>query len=280
MPPRKTGPFFFDLVTGADQRLKNQADRRSPPGLFQRAVLKALDTRPTNSKFAGTQALARDGRHKKFNATLSVGPAVMELHVLSDEEEHGNDWIKAGFNPSEIQTSIKAQWAEHVIPGRSDRPMHYVSTENLSMKFELFWDAAMPGLRGGAVNPDASKLTGEGITPIDKARNFVMALPYPLASTATIQLNAPPRVLFFWPGYLSLTGVVMSVDIRDEDWWAVPNGVQLRRFRASFDVRAIRDVRSQSKPLDFKDVKLVGMQRDKLPGRALESSAGDEEGGG
>jgi hypothetical protein len=101
--------------------------------------------------------------------------------------------MTAQFNPAEFEEVIKVKWARFSSPGLSHERMHYDQTENYKTTFELIYDALAGG---GSVDGNLD------------ARNFLMSLCYAKAGARTVSDGEASRVLFVWPGMISITAVI------------------------------------------------------------------------
>ncbi len=165
--------------------------------------------------------------------TLTQRMSITDLsRVVSDDDPDLPHSFEAHFNPSEMRETIKVVWSEIPIPGMSQKRLQYHLTENVPFQFDLHFDAlqaASNGLRGH-----------EGPSGIAQARRFLQSLCYAKAGAQNVQDGAPPRVLFHWPNFLTLTCV-----IDQEDWHYTmfqTDGAP-RQFTCSMKLKEIRDTR-------------------------------------
>jgi len=129
--------------------------------------------------------------------------------------------IECLFNPTQLTEKIGVTWNRLVVPGLSHHVLQFQSTSNRELaSIELYFDRFAAAARGD---------------DILRARDFIRALavPDPL-------VGAPPRTLFIWPGTLTLTCVVASVELTYRQF-ATDGSVQV--FTAALTLHEILDVR-------------------------------------
>lgn len=167
-------------------------------------------------------------------------PDRMEIHDLSrlldDQDSDLPNFLEAHFNPKEVKETIKATWTEVPIPGMSHKRLHYHLTENVPFRFDLVFDTLQ--LVGGNTLRGSAEVDGT-----DMARRFLQSLCYPKVDAQSVQDGAPPRVLFYWPNFLSITCVV-----EQEEWTYQlfhTDGTP-RRFTCSMSLKEIRSTRLSS----------------------------------
>lgn len=148
--------------------------------------------------------------------------------IVQDDDPSLPLALEAHFNPSEMRETIKAIWSEIPIPGMSHKRLQYHLTENVPFQFDLHFDALqMTG---------ASTYRGlEGPAGVSQARRFLQSLCFARSGE-----QAPPRVLFFWPNFLSITCVVTQEDWR---YTMFQTDGTPRRFTCSMLLKEIRDTR-------------------------------------
>jgi len=98
------------------------------------------------------------------------------------------------FNPTEFSRTLEVEYAKQTVPGLSHKIMQYVSTGNSAFEMELFFDAD---------NRDQ-------ILQNLATRRFIESLCYPRGVNSIVD-GGPPRVLFVWPTFISLTTLITSV---------------------------------------------------------------------
>lgn len=108
-----------------------------------------------------------------------------------------NEEFEAQYNPRELEIVTHAVWAKVTIPGLSHQPQHFVTTENLKVKFALTWRLTDDG-------PDGN------LPIVGDATRFFMSLTVPIS----IENPRPPRVLFVWPTFISIVTTVQTVSVK------------------------------------------------------------------
>ena len=223
--------FVKDQPSDILARLKTQAGRKSPPHIFVAGVRKALTSPAKN-----LPALAiRD-------AIWASGTALpMEIHVidLNGFETPKSDrlFITAQFNPAELERGIKVNYAELKPVGLPHAHMHYVGTDNQSMKFSLFLNAfsyidAQEGKKDDFLE--------RGKAEVAARMKFLEAICYPVGENVKLGIGAPPRVLVSWINFMSLTCVLTDLTFKVTRW--APTGEPLH-VQADLTLREIRQAR-------------------------------------
>ena len=128
------------------------------------------------------------------------------------------------FNPTEFTEALRVNYQRHKIPGLSHEPMQYVNTTNDKIALDLFFDA------------DTQEQADRNLI----ARRFLLAVCYPKRPVGDLQIGGPPRLLFVWPSFISLTTVVTSLQFTYTRFSST--GVPLD-FVASVALEEIRDMR-------------------------------------
>ena len=125
-------------------------------------------------------------------SSLEITPPKMHLVNLTTEDE-----LEAQFNPTELEETIAATWTKQKVQGFSSTIKQFTNTEDLAMSFTLRFDA-----------------NGVGPTNLSRllyARSFLMAACYPRALASSLESAGAPRLLFVWPGLISMTCVLTNV---------------------------------------------------------------------
>lgn len=143
------------------------------------------------------------------------------------------------FNPTEFDESLDVNWNRLAILGLSHMPLQYLQTGNQGFSFEL-------ALRAWDKN-------GNQMPNIMSARNFLLSLCYPSRTSQDIKGGAPPRVLFVWPGLVSIISVISRLKAK---YTLFNKQGQPVHFSYTVDIEEIRDVRLYSE-----DVLAQGTQR-------------------
>ncbi len=183
-------------------------------------------------------------------------PDRMEIHNLVS-----GDFIEAQFNPTELDENIKPNWNRQNIPGMSHPNLQYSNNNPYQFSFALFFDSlellqgptVVRGTGPGDIKPSPADMGG---TPLS-ARNFLQSLCYPRGDADDVTSSAPPRCLFFWPNFVSLTCVVDEMSFRHTKF--LPTG-HPAQFTADITLIEIRDVR-----LTSQEVREVGTLRSPTP---------------
>jgi hypothetical protein len=147
-------------------------------------------------------------------------PARMSIANVSSGES-----IEAQFNPTELEEALEVNWARQTVPGLSHQPLQFVNTGNLKFTLELQFEAQNPA------------------TDVDRnlqARRFLQSLCYPRRGAANVVGGGPPRVLFVWPTFVSLTCVIASLSFKYSRFNLAGTPIY---FTAKVALEEIRDVR-------------------------------------
>jgi len=134
--------------------------------------------------------------------------------------------MEAQFNPTELSEELSANWGELEVTGLSHQPQQYQFTSNHTLKFKLDF---------AAIDSDGNKLNN-----ILSARQYLLSLFYPMRGAQDVIGGAPPRFLFLWPNFISLTCNIHSIKLRHFHFGQ--DGRPLN-FDADILIKEIRDVR-------------------------------------
>lgn len=104
---------------------------------------------------------------------------------------HTQDQLEAQFNPSEFSETIGAKYGEEVVPGLSHPVRQFINTEAEGLDIALYFDAITAGVAQQERNL--------------WARKFLMAACYPRRMASNLRSAGAPRLLFVWPGLISIT---------------------------------------------------------------------------
>lgn len=143
------------------------------------------------------------------------------------------------FNPTEFSRALEVEYARQTIPGLPHKVLQYISTSNSTFQLDLFFDADN---REQMLNNLAT-------------RRFIESLCYP-RGVDTIIDGGPPRVLFVWPTFVSLTTVVTGVG---ETFTKFASDGSPTGFTLAVALEEVRDFRLLSD-----DVIMQGLQRSGL----------------
>lgn len=138
--------------------------------------------------------------------------------------------FEAQFNPVELDEEIQANWEEIAISGLPHLPHQYKNTTNHKFSFKLEF---------AAIESRGSKPQNKAEF-IHAARNYIISLMYPDGGSETVTGGAPPRFLFVWPAFLSLTCVMHSAKFRHFHF--ARTGFPMN-FTADIMIKEIRDSR-------------------------------------
>ena len=128
------------------------------------------------------------------------------------------------FNPTEFSESLSVNYSKHIVPGLSHEVMQYVNTANDAFELELFFTAD----------------TQDQIARNLIARRQIQSYHYPRRSGGGIVNAGPPRLLFVWPQFISLTCVITSANFTYQQF--TPGGQPIR-FTAAITLEEIREIR-------------------------------------
>jgi hypothetical protein len=146
-------------------------------------------------------------------------PARMSIANVSSGES-----IEAQFNPTELEEALEVNWARLTVPGLSHQPLQFVNTGNLKFALELQFEALGPA--------DSDRIL--------RAKRFLQSLCYPRRGAANVVGGGPPRVLFVWPTFVSLTCVIASLSFKYSRFNLAGTPIH---FTAKLALEEIRDVR-------------------------------------
>lgn len=170
---------------------------------------------------------------------LGGAPARMTVTNLVTDET-----AEVQFNPTEFEHLLEAEWIRLTIPGLSHQPLHYSHTSNATFPMELFYRVV-------------NRADRDKVADLLK---FFESLMYPVASD-TVASASPPRVLFVWPQFASLTCVVKTLGTRFVRFAEKGRPVVIRQ---RVGLEEIRDVRLLSST-----VRLLGLQRSNVKGEEI-----------
>lgn len=116
-------------------------------------------------------------------------PALVKVSLTNTDTTETKE---VQFNPTELQESVTVNWTEHRPPGLPHTVLQYDGTTNHTIPLELW-------LFGTSDTETDS---------MDDMRRFLLSLCYPSAQAADVLGGAPPKVLFLWPGKVSIVAVI------------------------------------------------------------------------
>ena len=131
-----------------------------------------------------------------FDAALSRAPRCVLVNVTTGES------MECLFNPTQLSEKLQVNWNRLVVPGLSHQVLQYQSTSNRQLtSVEFYLDQFFAEEQPGHVDILAF---GE----------FLRALTVPPAGTEGVLATAPPRVLFLWPGVVTIECVIASIELQ------------------------------------------------------------------
>ncbi len=124
--------------------------------------------------------------------TLEEDAARMSLVNLAT----GDRW-DAYYNPDKLEEKLGAAYSRLKVPGNSHSNKQFTGTDDLVETFTLVWSA-----NGKGQDAHQELLT---------FRRWMMSLVYPRRAASLVEGSGAPRILFVWPGFMSLTCVVTGL---------------------------------------------------------------------
>lgn len=125
--------------------------------------------------------------------TPEKAPQMILVNMITGEAR------SAQFNPEELAEELGTNYASLTVPGLSHTRKHFINTEDVKFDFELWYHAV-----GG---------TEADLKAIHEDRKHIYALAHPWRADG-ISRGGPPRSLFIWPTFISLTCIVRKVIFR------------------------------------------------------------------
>jgi len=106
------------------------------------------------------------------------------------------------FNPTQLAEKVQVNWNRLQVPGLSHQVLQFQGTGNRQLSsVEFYLDKVF-----AAEQP--------GDTDVMEFRRFLRSLTVPPEGTEGVPATAPPRVLFIWPGVLSVETVLTDVEFQ------------------------------------------------------------------
>jgi len=146
--------------------------------------------------------------------TVAAKPYRMFIINLETQER-----FKAQFNPETFTETLRANWASLDVIGLPYQPLHYTNTSNTVFSFVLSFYSD----------------TEAEFAVVQDAHHFLRSLFFPSSPGA-----APPDLLFFWPGLVTMRTKIGSVTFTYRRFNI--NG-QVTIFDAEIELTQITDVR-------------------------------------
>jgi hypothetical protein len=173
---------------------------------------------------------------------ISETPERMTLTDLQN-----NQTVEVMFNPSELTRRTSVNYAKKAVLGNSHMPHEYLQTDNMQLRFDLFYNVETPIDRGNAA----------------AAIRFLESLAYAPDDPESIAGAAPPRVLLVWPRTMSIIARLTQIEFAHQRWnlfgdttqWTAACTFEESRIRrlSKQDVRvlgALRQPQSQGKLIE------------------------------
>lgn len=158
---------------------------------------------------------------------LAAQPERMSFTNLATAET-----VEAPLNPTELNEALRANWEELEVLGLSHPIPQYKSTGAHTLTFTIRCDAYSGGKNRMAYNL--------------AFRRFLLSLFYSGRGAKDVQGGAPPRFLFNWPGFITLTCRIESAEFKHVLF--TKEGLP-RLFDVDISIKEIRDVRLNSEDL-------------------------------
>jgi len=159
--------------------------------------------------------------------------------------------LEAQFNPTNFTEQLGANWNSLTIPGASYKPLQFSNTDNLKLRFEMFFLAQ----------------TKAELAGLQRARLLLLAWCYPRRVANDIVGGGAPRILVTWPTMLSLQAVIRTVEHSHQRFNRIGQSVhmttnlsleEISDVQLTFDqVREDDDVRF-GEPAELLDPSLLG----------------------
>lgn len=142
------------------------------------------------------------------------------------------------FLPDSLEETLEVLYDRLKVPGMSHQPQQYSGTGNLKFEFECYY-------RIGKYDTD--------MTDLQESRKKLMAMCYSPSPADAVVTAAPPRVLFVWPGLVSLTCIITNLQFKHFRF--SPEGFSIG-YTVRITLEEVRDIRVLAE-----DVLLLGTQR-------------------
>lgn len=174
-----------------------------------------------------------------------TGTLLEERQRMAITDLNNGQSLFVQFNPTEFTENLAVNYSRHVVPGLSHQVMQYVSTENDKFEFDLFFAA------------DTRAQVVQNLA----ARRQIQSYHYPRATDNQLIGAGPPRLLFVWPQFISLTCVIVNSSFVYQKF--SPSGLPIQ-FTASIALEEIRNVRLLSDDILQNGSKRAGLQETAL----------------
>lgn len=163
-------------------------------------------------------------------------------------------FMTAQFNPKELKDKVAANYEDVQLMGMSHEVGQYKGTTAQEFTFELGFDAhSMRGSDlGGPIASQATEASIGGGRP-KHCERMLRSLLYPPRGAQDVGGGAPPRVLFSWPGFISVVATVRTLEITYKRFTSKGPPTW---FVAAVTLKEARDAR-----ITMEDVELSGLLR-------------------
>ena len=185
------------------------------------------------------------------SSTTPIQPAAATTWPTSTTEPSARVYFKrerdavvlsAQYNPEAIEEDLAVAYSEAKVMGLSHKVLQYENTDNYQCSFDLAFDAFGTGSSYGTGNGNFNGVKGIPLaTQITGARNYLMSLCYPSEQASSIKSGAPTRVMFCWPGLISLTAVVKKLKFKHKRFAWYGLDLASTWFICSVTIEEIRD---------------------------------------
>lgn len=133
------------------------------------------------------------------------------------------DTIRPQYNPEIVKEELSAVWTSLAVPGLSHPRKQFIHTEAYTINLTLMFNAI-----GKSPEQQAENLY---------ARRFIMAAMTPRAGAGSVATGGAPRLLFVWPGMISITCNIAKASFEHRTFnWLGPSTV----FTAEVSIEEVR----------------------------------------
>lgn len=153
-------------------------------------------------------------------STYEVKPPKMTLTNLVSQVT-----LEAQYNPETFEEEIGANYSKLAVQGLSHQVKQFGYTEDNAFQISLDFEALSRGPKG--------------MENLAFARRFLLSAHYPRGNAGAIRTAGAPRILFVWPGLISLTCVLLKTKFSYSQFNRLAG---LVRMRATINIEEIRDV--------------------------------------
>lgn len=157
-----------------------------------------------------------------------------------------NETFEVQFNPTQLEEAVGVSYARQAVPGLSHQVLQFAYTENEKFTFELFFEAT----RGGNARAQQARIMD--------ARRFLLSLTHP-RQLGGLRSGGPPRTLFIWPTFISLSCVVTTLKFSYNRFNLAGAPCQ---FLCNVQLEEIRDVHVTSETMRLQGTQRGGSTRE------------------